>query len=267
MLKPSPQAGVSCFLLLIFFTACGSFVIPFSKSKKDSLLPDDYQASSRQDYADQMAGLKRAFLETPGIKTIKLDAAVATYLQKICNELISKNEIFFKDLKTANVTILETETPLHFSLPRGEFFLSRGLISKYMKHESMLVSVLAYELVRSEKLLYPKASVVPVGFISLERILAFNRLPLDSKMEVHKWAFHIATRSGYDGEYYLSYLQMQNRNTADFLLNVGDVNQINREESLFKAFLIKNPQPDTMTKQNSSKEFYTLLNRMRDGVL
>jgi hypothetical protein len=266
-MKPSPFAGVSYFLIAMIFSACGSFIIPFGKSKNDSILSGDYQPVSRQDYADQLASLKQSFLATPGVKTVNPGVDATTYLQNICVELISKNEIFFKDLKTANVTILETETPLHFSLAKGEFFVSRGLISKYMKHESMLVSVLAYELVRSEKLLYPKTSLVPVGYISLEKILAFNRLPLEDKMEVHKWAYHIATRSGYDGEYYLSYLQTQNRNTADFLLNVGDVNQINREESLFKAFLIKNPQPDTLTKQNSSKSFYTLLNRMRDGVL
>ncbi len=254
---------------MFFFVllSCGSFVIPFSKSKKDAIDLEGYRALSERDYADHLASLKSSFLSTPNVKTMKIDKSIDNYFQKICDELITKNEIFFKELKTATIKILDTETPLHFSLPKGELFLSRGLISKYMKHESMLVGILAYELVRSEKILYPKTTVVPIGFITLEKILIYSRIPLDQKMEVHKWAYHIATRSGYDGEYYLSYLQTQNRNTADFLLNVGDANQINREESLFKAFLIKNPQQDLIVKQNSSKEFYTVLNRLRDGVL
>jgi hypothetical protein len=263
---PSLLARVSYFLFFLLL-GCGSFVIPFSKSKKDAIDLEGYRSLSQSDYADHLASLKISFLTTPNIRTVKMDKSIEAYFQKICNELISKNEIFFKELKTASIVILDTETPLHFSLPKGELFLSRGLISKYMKHESMLVGILAYELVRSERILYPKTTVVPIGFITLEKMLIFSRLPLDQKMEVHKWAYSITTRSGYDGEYYLSYLQTQNRNTADFILNAGDANQINREESLFKAFLIKNPQQDLIVKQNSSKEFYTVLNKLRDGVL
>lgn len=261
------MAGVSYYLMFMLLAGCGSFVIPFSKSKKDIINLGNYSRTSEKDYADQMASLKQSFLSTPGVKTVSAGPVVNKYLENLCNELIAKNEIFFTNLKTASVIILETESPLHFSLPRGEIFISRGLVSKYIKHESMLVGVLAYELVRSEKLLYPKKTIVPLGYISLEKVLAYNRLPLDNKMEVHKWAFHITTRAGYDGEYYLSFLQIQNRNTADFLLNVGDVNQINREESLFKAFLIKNPNEETALKPNSSKDFYTLLNKMREGTL
>ena len=124
----------------------------------------------------------------------------------------------------------------------------------------MLVSTLSYELVRSEKLLYPKLTIIPVGYIPLERILMLGRLNLNEKMEVHKWAHYLTVRSGYDGEYYLSWLQTQNRNTADFILQVGDANIINREESLFKAFLIKNSTDnDPVGKKNSSKTFYTFI--------
>ena len=132
----------------------------------------------------------------------------------------------------------------------------------------MLVCVLAYELVSSEKILYPRQTIVPTGFVSLERMLNLNRLSLDEKMEVHKWAHHLTIRSGYDGEYYLSWLQTQNRNTADFILQVGDANQISREESLFKAFLIKNTNEDEQvtTKKTSSKNFYTFINSIREVI-
>lgn len=221
------------------------------------------------DYADHLSSLKTPFLATPGVKTVTLNQNSQKYLQEVVNDIIAKNEIFFKSLKTASVTVLNNESPLHFSLPRGEIFISRGLIAKYIKHESMLVGILSFELVRSEKLLYPKQTIVPVGYIPMERILLLNRLNVEEKMEVHKWAHYLTVRSGYDGEYYLSWLQTQNRNTADFILQVGDANQINREEALFKAFLIKssNNEDERVAKKNSSKNFYTFLNGIRDGAI
>lgn len=220
-----------------------------------------------QDFADHLASLKKPFLSTPGIKTLKSPLA-QKYLDKLTAEIISKNETFFKNLKEATVTILDLDAPVHFSLPKGELFLSQGLISKYIKHESMLVSILSYELVRSENLLYPKQTMVPVGYLPLERMLSLSRLSLDEKMEIHKWAYYLTVRSGYDGEYYLSWLQIQNRNTADFILQVGDANLINREESLFKAFLIKtSTEEEVPGKRNSSKTFYTFLNSIRDQSL
>ncbi len=223
---------------------------------------------SADDYADHLSSLREPFLTTPGLKTSKVDKASAKYFEDLLNEIIARNEIFFTNLKNAHVTILDLESPLHFSLPKGEIFLSRGLLAKYMKHESMLVSILAYELVRSEKLIYPRLTFIPVGYLPIEKILRLSRLTLDEKMEVHKWAHHLTVRSGYDGEYYLSWLQTQNRNTADFLLQVGDPNLITREESLFKSFLIKNQLDDKLSvKKNSSKDFYSLMNRIRDGLI
>lgn len=223
---------------------------------------------STADYEDQLAYLKEPFLATPGVKTVRLDSTSQKYVEAVMTEIIAKNEIFFKNLKTAKITILDSESPLYFSLPKGEIFISRGLISKYIKHESMLVSILSFELVRSERILYPKQTIIPIGYFPVERILLLSRLTTEEKMEVHKWAHYLTVRSGYDGEYYLSWLQTQNRNTADFILQVGDANQINREESLFKAFLIKNTNEDErVAKKNSSKAFYTFLNGIRDGAL
>jgi hypothetical protein len=261
--RPSLLAGVLFFLL----TGCGSFSLPWTKEEKNSLAGNAYREMGPQDYRAHLASLKQPFLATPGVKAGRMSENGRAYLQAIGKEIIDNNEIFFKDLRTAQITLLQTESPLHFSLPGGEIFLSTGLLQKYIKHESMLVSVLAYELVKSEKLLYPKDIVIPVGYLPLERMIMLNRLALEEKMEVLKWAYHLTIRSGYDGEYFLSWLQTQNRNTADFILQVGDANQIAREEALFKAFLIKNPMAENVhIKKNSSKNFYGLINSIRDGV-
>jgi hypothetical protein len=253
---------------MLISVACTSFKIPGSSRKKYDLTKNEYQSMAVKDYADHLSSLKEPFLSTPGVKKLKLDSSSDEYFRDLLTEIITRNEIFFRELKNANVTILETDSPLHFSLPKGEIFVSRGLVAKYMKHESMLVSVLAYELVRSEKLLYPSQTMIPVGYVPLERMIKLSRLTLEEKMEVHKWAHHLTVRSGFDGEYYLSWLQTQNRNTADFILQVGDPNLITREESLFKSFLIKNQLDDKLAvRKNSSKKFYSLMNRIRYGVI
>lgn len=256
------------YLFLFILSGCSTFTVPLTKSD-NSFLPDKgYSEVSPDDYADHMASLKQPFLSTPGVKSYSMSKSGLKYLEDTVSQIIGNNEIFFKHLKSGRVTVLDIEAPLHFSLPKGEIFLSKGLLAKYIKHESMLVSVLSFELVRSEKLLYPKETILPIGYVPLERIILLNRLQLEEKMEVHKWAFHLTIRSGYDGEYYLSWLQIQNRNTADFIMQVGDANQINREESLFKAFLIKHSLEDNIIiKKNSSKSFYSFLNGIRDGAI
>ena len=262
--KPLHFAGFFYFALLIFLSSCSSIIIP-KKSSQNLDLAHEYRPLTSKDYEDHFASLKEPFLKTPAIKISKLNKITQQYIEGLVNDIIANNEIFFKKLKYGKVTILDSESPLHFSLPKGEIFLSRGLITKYMKTESMLVCVLSFELVISEKLLYPRQTIIPIGYVTMERMLNLNRLSLEEKMEVHKWAHHLTVRSGFDGEYYLSWLQSQNRNTADFILQIGDANQITREESLFKAFLIKSTNEEqAIAPKKSSKSFYTFINRIRD---
>lgn len=264
LIKPLRSAGVFYFILLFLITSCSSFVIP-GKGRKKNQLGIGYRDVSTKDYEDHLAHLKIPFLSTPGVKAVRQDEGTQKYITSLLNDIIANNEIFFKKVRHGTVTIIDSESPLHFSLPKGEIFISKGLITKYIKNESILICVLSYELVRSEKLLYPKQTIVPIGYMTLERMIALNRLTLDEKMEVHKWAHHLTIRSGFDGEYYLSWLQSQNRNTADFILQVGDANQISREESLFKAFLIKRTNEEqVIPRKNSSKNFYSFINRIRE---
>lgn len=263
-MKPLPLAGVFCFFILFPIVSCSSFVIPLRTNKNASLI-GKHRGMSKQDYEDHLASLKTPFLNSPNTKVFKLNDLTRKYVESLLVDIIANNEIFFQKLRSGTITILDTESPMHFSLPKGEIFLSRGLISKYIKNESMLACILSYELVRSDRILYPKQTIVPIGFVTLEKMLTLNRLSLDEKMEVHKWAYHLAVRSGFDGEYYLSWLQTQNRNTADFILQVGDANQITREESLFKAFLIKSANEEQIIpRKDSSKKFYTFINSIRD---
>lgn len=258
LIKPSLLAGVSCFLI-----ACSS-----SKVLKTTPIElGEYRYMSEVDYAQHLMTLKTSFLKQPEIKIMSQNRLMRNYWHKTIAEVLDRNEIFFRKLSRANVTLLNLDIPLHFSLPGGEIFLSKGLLTKYVKHESVLINILSYELIKSEKNLYPKESYIPTGHLSLEKIITMNRLGIEEKMEVHKWAYYISTRTGYDGEYYLSWLQTLNRNTADFVFLIGDINQIPREESLFKAFLIKNSNDENIiSKKGSSKEFYKMLNYLREII-
>ena len=264
--KPALQVWVYFFFLFTLMS-CGSFVLP-GVAKNQTMFNGKFESISSSDYSDHLASLGLAFLATPGVKIITNRIAYS-YLKDVSGIIISKNEVFFKNVKEVKISILDNDSPVHFSLPGGSIFLSSGLINKYIKHESMLVSILSYELVRIEKLLYPKQVMIPVGFIPLERLLNLGRLSLDEKVEIHKWAHYLTTRSGYDGEYYLSWLQTQNRNTADFILQAGDASLVDREESLFKSFLIKNTKKneEVAIKKNSSKNFYGFINSIRDQRL
>lgn len=257
LVKPSLLAGVSCFLI-----SCSSS----NKADKPINL-SGYAYMSEKDYAEHLSTLKTSFLKQPEIKIISQNSSMKNYFSNLTSEILGRNEIFFKNLQSANITLLNLEIPLHFSLPGGEIFLSKGLMTKYVRHESVLVSILSYELIKSEKNLYPKETFVPTGHFPLERMISMNRLPLEEKMEIHKWAYYMTTRTGHDGEYYLSWLQILNRNTADFVFLVGDINMIPREESLFKAFLIQNANEETViSKKGSSRVFYQVINLLRELI-
>lgn len=262
---PSHLAGVSILVTQHLLTSCTTVRLPILK-KQIEISKSKGPGVDNKDYVDHLKSLKETFLNTPNVHFYK-NNFVQKYLGSLLDKIILKNEIFFAELKKAEIIIINQSEPIHFSLPGGIIFLSSGLITRYIKNEGMLSGLLSFELVKSEKLLYPKNITVPTGFISVERILSLLRLGIEEKMEVHKWAFYMTRRAGFDGEYYLNWLQTQNRNTADFILQVGDINQLNREEALFKDFLIKNIKDEQgLRVESSSKNFYTFLNLIRNDI-
>lgn len=252
-------------LLTFLFVSCSGIRIP-SLKKSPRPLEAPVAVYENKDFIDQLAILGDFFLNSPNTKIIKTKPKDQQYLESLSLDIINNNEIFFSKLKKMDFIIIDTDMPLHFSLPPHRIFISKGLITKYIKHESMLAGIISYELVRLEKNAYNKNIIVPVGYISVQRLLSLLRLSTEEKMEIHKWAFHLTRRSGFDSEYYLSWLQTQNRNTADFVLLVGDITSMTKEEALFKAFLIKEATVDNLViKKNSSKSFYQLVNDLRES--
>lgn len=255
------------FIFLFSVSACANF--PFLNSggekKGREVLLENYSQYNNKDYIDHLSSLRFDYLDSIKTKEIKLNKQSKRYIDKVVNAIIENNELFFTGTKKANVHIINDETPFHFSLPGKNIFISSGLIKKYVKSENILFCLLTYELIISEKNIYKKRMIIPTGALGTRRILSLLRLSIDEKVEVHKWAFYLLKRIGVDTDNYLSWLQIQNRNSVDFSLQLGDIGSISREESLFKAFIIQNTENKKISKKykGSSKEFYSFVKALK----
>ena len=255
--------------LILLFSGCAKLqrAIGIASTK------DYYSTLDRhdqKDYVDHLKYLGREYLRSREKgEVVKISKDGQEYLRSIFRRLLNNNEIllakFRERKKQPEFFIIRSETPFYFSVPDAKFFFSSGLIRKYIKNEEMLVSVMAFETVKSVRHIYEKQILIPIGHMGTDRILATTRIPLQTKMEVHKWAYYIMKRSGYDASAYLNWLQTQNKNTVDFILQVGDTRIMSREEFLFKNFIVSQggfeDRPQNIS--NSSKDFYKLQKELK----
>jgi hypothetical protein len=256
------QYFFSLIAIPLALSSCSNFNF-WKKNDENKIDMEGYSKLSREDYESQL-NYYSEFIKTNNLKLLKLSPSTKEYLNSISEEILSKNEIFFKKIKSYQFEVFREARPLYFSFPNGRIFLSTGLLDRYLKHESVLVSIIAFEAIRAEKSIYPKKLVIPVGTLSLEKLFSQIRLNSDDKIEIHKWAYYTVQRAGFDSNYYLSWLQIQNRNSYDFALTLGDPSVISREEAYFKAFLFKQKIGDEIIyKKESSLGFYKLLKEIK----
>lgn len=252
---------------LALLVSCAQVSLPVFGRPVDPTRIPAWREYDTEDYVAQLASLEGVALRSQGLEILSLSPGPRRYLEGLATTILQNNEIFFPGRAEPRVHVIQDARPYHFSLPGRVLFMSTGLINKYLKHEAILASVMSYELVRSEKKLYAKTLIVPVGYLSVERLLGISRLDGDDKIGVHKWAYHALRRSGFDGEYYLSWLQTMNRNAADFVALTGDATSISREEAMFKAFLVRRTKFEderAVARRDSSKEFYAFLFNVKD---
>lgn len=225
----------------------------------------DYKEFENQDYIEQFKVLNDFYVRNPDIKTINLTNRYSRYLNKVLHRVLANNELFFKRVRGRfKFRVIDDQKPFYFSLPDKTIYLSLGLLDKYVKSENLIYCIVTYELIKLEKMLYRKTVIYPKGIIGTSKLLSMVRIKTENKIEIHKWAFYLLKRSGITSDNYLSWLQIQNRNSLDFRLMMGDVNSISQEEAMFKSFLIENQKKDSMTKKyKSSREFYNFINHIK----
>ncbi len=245
-------------LLFLGLTSCS--LVRWKKPQRlEGMNAKGYSTSeylAHQDY------LLNSFLESNEAQLIKLSVSQKNYLANLYSFIRKKNELFFTSKSEPVFYMIKSNEPFHFSLPDNHFFFSSSLLSKYIKNESLLNCALVFEMIRSEKNLYNKNVLFPTGDLSVDQVLGLQRLSVEDKVEIHKWAYYLLRRVEIQGDSYLSWLQIKNRNSIDFIKQLGDVQSISREESLFKSFLIssKHSQERRIEYRGSSRGFYNLIN-------
>ena len=250
--------------IIFLLSSCSNFKGYFNSNRSD--LENKIIKYKNNDYIEQLQFLGEEYLKYSGIKKIRLSSRSRSYLNTIYRKIVRNSELILDDFKKPNFYIIKDSRPFYFSLPGQKFFFSSGLIVNFFKNEQLLVATLAHEIVKSQKNIYLKNAIVPIGYISTERIIALTKVPLEIKMEINKWTFYTLGRAGYDSTAYLNWLQTQNKNTIDFTFQLGSGKQISREEFLFKNFIVKQGLLDekeiNRTALNSSSAFYRLVNEI-----
>lgn len=254
-------AWLACLLLL---SSCSSWIKYFQST-------DDYRSQIvgaqhlDEDYIDHLASLSRDYLSAPDVSRIALSEDSEEYLADLYSKIVQNNELVFSKKENPRFFIIDDETPFYFSLPKAQFFFSSGLIKRYFRNEELLVACLTLEIFKSHRAIYQKNTVVPLGYMKTERMLALTRVPSDVKVELNKLSFYAMRRAKRDANAYLNWLQTQNKNTLDFAMQLGDSRSISREEFMFKNFLVSEGQDglDGLEfEENSSSGFYVLLREL-----
>ncbi len=215
-----------------------------------------------RDYVDQLASAGDDYLSYEGTHEIKLKTSSILYLESIYSRIMSNNEVLLPKTSKPKFHIIESKTPFIFSLPKAQFFIASSLLEKYLKSEELFVAALSAEIIKSSRNIYEKKLMVPLGFYSNEKMILMTRLKAETKATLNEWSYYVLKRSGLDPSAYLNWIQVQNRNTLDFAVYLGDALGVSKEEHLFKNFIVKQGIVDIekkTTEANSSKGFYELL--------
>ena len=220
---------------------------------------------SNKDFIDHLSSKAADYLGSEDVKEIKLKQDSRAYLDNLYDRLILNNEILLTKEHRPAFHFVVNKTPFIFSLPKAQFFISTGLIEKYLKSEELFVAALSSEILKSDRNIYEKKQIIPLGFISTEKMISITRLKLETKYQINEWSYYILLRSGFDASAFLNWIQVQNRNTLDFSLFLGDAIGISREEHFFKNFMTKQGIAGAekyTSESNSSKLFYKLVSNV-----
>ena len=256
-------------LILCFFVSSCGFVQKFSQLLRPKQNNPNFIAYSPPSVTQHLRSLGKDYIETYKGNILRLNKGSRDYLNSVYQRITRSNELLLDKKFEPNFFIIKNDIPFYFSLPGAQIFLSSGLLLKYLKNEELLVSVLAYEIIRTHRNIYKNGVVVPIGYILTRDILNLTTIPLETKKEVNKWVFYCLKRAQFDGYAYLSWLQLQNKYTLEFSLQNTGGNFVSQEEFLFKDFLVKEGLESGVgisQDENSSKQFYKFIRNIKKKV-
>ena len=248
------------FLSVNLLIGCSFFKQESSNKKKETL--------TEQDYVKHYIYLGESYLNSSDVHIVTLTKQSKEYILKIFQRLVQNNELILSNANDINFYIINNPTPFLFSLPGNNYFYSSGLFLKHMKSEELFIATFAAEILKSQKNVFEKKIFIPLGFMTTEKMLQLTRLKPEYKKRINEWSFQILKRAGYDGTAYLNWIQVQNRNSIDFALYLGETNSIMNEEQMFKNFISSQgimSVEKKLNESNSSKEYYSLIKEVDKG--
>ncbi len=249
---------LTCFIFILFLFSCSS-------SKK---VIQDYSylgEPTNQDYIEHLSSLGSDYLSSKENSEIKLKSESLLYLDQIYERIVSNNEQLLRNQFKPRFHFINSAIPYIFSLPQSQFFISKALVEKYLKSEELFITAIATEILKSNRNIYEKKIMIPLGFYSSEKMIQLTRLKQETKYQLNEWTYFILKRSALDPTAYLNWIQIQNRNMLDFSIYLGDSIGISKEEHYFKNFMTRQGVAglEKITNEaNSSKSFYKLLNNI-----
>lgn len=256
------------FFRFILIGLLGIFVSCSTNANKGTIDYTGIGELQTKDYIDHLAAAGGDYLAYAETKTIKLRPDTIDFLEGVYDRLVSNNQLILNLKERPKFYIIQHKSPFLFSLPRSQFFFSTALIERYLKSEELFVAAFASEVVRSQRFIYEKQIMLPLGYYSTEKMIGLTKLKFDTKQQVSEWTYFVLKRAGYDASAYLNWIQIQSRNTLDFAMYLGDSVGISKEEHLFKNFMTKQGVMGVekrFNEANSSKNFYKLLNNVASG--
>jgi hypothetical protein len=216
-----------------------------------------------KDYVDQLESLSIRYLSSRNVGIVKLRNSELKYLKSIVKKITANNELLLDGPKKISFYLIKESAPVIFSLPGYQFFISSGLLKKYFKNESILISALAYEVIKSGRTIYRKKLLAPNNEISTKKITALLRIDHDERLLIYKWAFIALRRSGYDATALLNWIQTMNKNSVDFGWQLSNTRELSNDEFQFKSFLAEQGLEVMVDRPvNSSRSFYRLRDRI-----
>lgn len=253
------------FLVLIFQ---GCSFLGINNPKKFYSVSD--AELTRRDYWLHWKKISEDFKDTYGALLKTPPPLIHEYLKQIVKKVEEKNETFFENDPPVEIKFLifKDNRPFYFALPTGEIILSSRLVEKYIDHEGALFSVIVPELIRVRKAIYPKLQLLPMGFLTLDKMLSIQRLTFEVRMKLHQWTYYLMLRSNFHPNQYLSWIQLQNRNHLDFSFYLADSIVLVKEEAYLKQFIVNNYGKLEFNPLNlkSSKDFYKFQDRYRSSL-
>ena len=240
--------------ILIFSTSCSiknDVEFPYNAEREFSV--DDYQKHLKQ--------LAVNFIKNNKGYVYKVSYRTNKYLSKISNRIISNNESLF-DKRKLNVYWIKDSRPIFFSLPGGYIFLSKGLLKSYVRSEDVFVSIIAYEILKSNLLIYKKNIVTPFEDISLDKVLLLSQVDIETMNKMNILTYEVLKRAGFDPESRLLWIQLQNKNSIDFALLYETPSILPKLEYMFKNYVSTRRDNLLEYERSASRDFYKFRKRI-----